>query len=250
MTTNEGQFFFRKASLPEGGAITLDETEESLLRQLEESGGTCKKTLWQLARVRSMMGKQSEALGHVQKLLQLSDDIEENASYFLALGQLMEQMGDFASAIEYYRGGSLLKPSGKATWYWINNNLGFCLNQLEKYDEAEGYLRAAIQAAPKMSNAYKNLGLCFQGRGDYARAAKCFVIALKVNASDARPLKHIEELLEGHPEVLCEIPDLPGQIEMCRKAVESARKAQPDFKAHWRKLRKQQKATLPAVISH
>lgn len=244
MPGNEGEFFFKKARLPDGEAVTMEEAEESLLRRLGEREGKCKETLWQLARVRSMMGKQPLAMGHVQKLLQLSDDVEENASYFLALGQLMEQMGDFAAAVEYYRGGFLLKPSRSATRYWIHNNLGFCLNELGRHDEAEGYLRAAVKMAPGMSNAYKNMGLCFRGKGDYVRAAKCFVLALKRNASDARPLKHLEELAEAHPGVLSEIPGLAGQMEMCRKAVEGARQAQPNFEKHWRRLRREQKTRM------
>jgi tetratricopeptide (TPR) repeat protein len=250
MTMDEEDFCFRKASVPEGEAVTFEEAEEFLLRQLQERGGTCRKTLWQLARLYSMMGRQSEAVSYVQKLLQLSDDIEENASYFLALGQLMEQMGDFASAAEYYRGGLLLKTSNSATRYWLNNNLGFCLNEFGRYDEAEGYLLAAVKMAPRMSNAYKNLALCHQGKGDYTRAAKGFIIALKRNASDARPLKHLEDLLKEHRDVLCEIPNLPGQIEICRKAVEGARQAQPDFKKHWRKLRRRQRGEVSTDTAH
>lgn len=246
MTIDEEEFFFRKASLPEGEAVTLDEAEECLLRRLEERGGTCKDTLWQLARLHSMMGRQDKAVVLVQRLLQLSDDVEENACYLLALGQLMEQVEDFASAAEYYRGGLLLKPARRDTWYWLNNNLGFCLNELRQYDEAEVYLWRAIKVAPRMCNAYKNLGLCFRGKGDYARAAKCLILALKVNASDARPLRHLEELLEDNPEVLCDIPDLPGQIEVCRKAVEYAQQVQPDLREHWKKQRREQKGKVSA----
>jgi tetratricopeptide (TPR) repeat protein len=244
MPENEEKFRFKRSPLPEGKALTVEEVEDQLARQLEERGGTCKETLWQLAAVRSRMGKHDEALAHIQRLLQLTDDVEENASCFLALGQMMEQTGDFAAAIKYYRGGVLLKPTQSTTLYWIHNNLGYCLNVLKRYDEAETYLRRAIKIAPGISNAYKNLGLCFQGRGDYVKAARCFIRAVKVNASDARSLKHIEELANAHPEVLCDIPNLSEQIEMCRRAVRVADQAKPDWEKHWKEQRRKQKAKL------
>lgn len=243
---DEWEFFFKKWQLPDGtAAVTAEEAEESLLEQLEQSGGTCRKTLLQLARVRSSMGKHSEALTHLERLLQLSDDIEENASYFLALGQLMEQLGDHSAATEYYRGGFRLKPSRPTTWYWINNNLGYCLNELKRYDEAEPYLRTAIETAPKMSNAYKNLGLCFLGQGDYAQAAENFVSAVRADASDIRPFKHLEGLVKSHPEILSTVPDLSRTIDLCRKAAEYARQKQPDFKEQWRRLRRKQGDAVP-----
>ena len=89
---NQG-FFFRKTILPDGEAITSEEAEDFLLNQLEERNGTCKETLWQLARVYSGMKRHDDALNCIYKLLQISNEKEENASFFLALGQLMEQMG-------------------------------------------------------------------------------------------------------------------------------------------------------------
>jgi tetratricopeptide (TPR) repeat protein len=245
MPQNEQKFRFKRSPLPEGEALTAEEAENRVLRQLEDRGGTCKETLWQLAAIQSRMGKHSEALAHIQRLLQLTDDVEENATCFLALGQMMEQTGDFAAAIKYYRGGFLLKPTKPTTSYWINNNLGYCLNVLQRYDEAEGCLRRAIRIAPKMPNAYKNLGLLFQGRSDYGKAARCFIRAIKANASNARPLKHLEELADAHPEVLDDIPGLAGQIEMCRKAVEFADQARPDWEEHWKRQRRRQKAKVP-----
>jgi tetratricopeptide (TPR) repeat protein len=161
MTKKDHIFFFRKESLPDGEAITAEEAKDFLPKQLKERNGTCKKTLWQLARVYSKLKRHDEALNFIYKLLQLSDDKEENASFFLALGQLMEQTGDYQAAIEYYRGAFSLKPSNAAVWYLVNNNLGFCLNKLKRHREAEGYLDAAVKIDPTRPNAYKNLGLFF-----------------------------------------------------------------------------------------
>ena len=47
MKTDDGEFFFKRASLPEGEAVTYEEAEAFLLRRLEERGGSCRETLWQ-----------------------------------------------------------------------------------------------------------------------------------------------------------------------------------------------------------
>ena len=239
MTEKDHIFFFRKESLPDGEAITAEEAKDFLLKQLKERNGTCKKTLWQLARVYSKLKRHDEALNFIYKLLQLSDDKEENASFFLALGQLMEQTGDYQAAIEYYRGAFSLKPSNTGVWYLVNNNLGFCLNKLKRHGEAEGYLDAAVKIDPTRPNAYKNLGLCFMGRGDYVKAAEYFIFSVKADASDPRSLEHLEELLSDHPELLEDIPDLSEVLIKCRNAVKTARECQPDFEKHWKKLRRQ-----------
>jgi tetratricopeptide (TPR) repeat protein len=236
-------FRFRRASLPEGEAITLEEAEESFLEQLEERDGTCKKTLWQLIRVYCYMKRPDDALNYLYRLLQLSDDAEENAHYFLTLGQLMEQKGDYSSAAKYYRGAFCLKPSDSNVWYFINNNLGFSLNELKRYDEAEGYLQAAIKIDPSRANAFKNLGLCFMGKGDHVKAAESFIDSVKANASDSRALGHLEELLSDHPELFKEVADLPRILMQCRKAVKTALESQPDFEKNWKRLRRQKNRT-------
>lgn len=246
MTEKDENFYFRfrRASLPEGEAIMLEEAEESLLAQLEERDGTCKDTLWQLVRVYSFMKRPDAALNYLYKMMQLSDDKEENASFFLTLGQLMEQKGDYQAAIEYYRGAFCLKPSNNEVWYWVNNNLGFCLNELKRYNEAKGYLLAAIKIGPTRANAYKNLGLCLMGHGDYIRAAENFIAAVKTNASDPRALRHLEELLSDHTELFEEIPGLSEILIKCRKAVKTTQECQPDFEEHWKRLRRQKRGII------
>ncbi|HJX34337.1 MAG TPA: tetratricopeptide repeat protein [Desulfatiglandales bacterium] len=247
MTEKDENFYFRfrRASLPKGGeAITLEEAEEFFLEQLEERDGTCKETLWRLIRVYSLMKRPDDALKYLYKMMQLSDDAEENAHYFLTLGQLMEQKGDYQSAVKYYRGAFCLKPSDNDVWYWVNNNLGFCLNELMRFDEAKGYLLAAIRIDPTRANAYKNLGLCFMGGGDYIKASENFINSVKANASDTRALKHLEELVSDHPELFEEIPGLSKVLMQCRKALKTALESQPDFEKHWKRLRRKKRGNV------
>ena len=238
-------FKFRRKSIPEGGqAVTPEEAEELLQKRLKERNYACKDTLWQLCKVYSYMGRYDDALNCVYKLLQLTDDAEENAYFFLALGQLSEQKGDFQGAIKYYLGAFCLKPAMSPVWYLVNNNLGFCFNELKKYDEAEPYLMSAIKIDPTRPNAFKNLGLCFIGRGDYLGAAENFIKSIKADASDPRSLGHQVKLVSDRPELFERILDLTSILMQCRKAVKVAQEAQPDFEKHVRKLRGQQKGIV------
>lgn len=78
--------------------------------------------------------------------------------------------------------------------------------------------------------------------GDVERAAELFVAATQADASDARSLAHLEALVEAHPALLVDVPSLSDVLEACRKAVELAREQQPDYDAHWAKVRQAQKS--------
>jgi len=149
----------------------------------------------------------------------MAPTLEEKAKCFLNMGRLMEQMHDFEMAIKYYSTALSLEPINNETWYFIYNNLGFSLNQLQRYAEAESYCRQAIQIEPQRHNAYKNLGVAMEGQSDYFAAAKCFIQSVQTNAADPRALKHLEQLAEKHPTVTVDMVNFESQLEICRTAV-------------------------------
>ena len=104
--------------------------------------------------------------------------------------------------------------------YYLHNNLGYSLNQLGRFEEGELYCRRAIGITSKPQNAHKNLGLALQGQGKYAEAAGCFVTATQANASDGRSVKHLEELIQQHPELEFEFGPL---LQKCKVAVGGVR---------------------------
>jgi tetratricopeptide (TPR) repeat protein len=138
----------------------------------------------------------------------------------------MEQMNDFPAAIEFYSQAFSLEPVNTPTWYFINNNLGYSLNQLSKFKEAEGYCRSAIRIAPERQNAFKNLGISLAGQGQFVEGARNYIMALRANAADGRALRLLEELFAEHPELTAEIPDIAEQIQECRKAVDAVAELQ------------------------
>ena len=223
----EFKFHFTTSEVPEGRLVTADEAEAMLLRRLEDRGGACPDTLWDLARLYSITGRQQIALRYIQKLISRSDDLETIAEGYVAQGQLQEQISNWQAAIACYERALALRPTGPNHWYLAHNNLGYCLNQLGRYAEAEEYCRAAIDINPARANAFKNLGLSLQGQGKLAAAAHSFVDAVKANASDPRAVHHLQELVATHgAAVKAQIPDIDELLHESKRAVELASSVQ------------------------
>jgi len=227
---------------PEEKALMFAKMEEGLLKQLKSKDGKCEQSLINLAQLYSQSGRVDEAFRCVEKLLELSDDPERHASYCLALGCDMEKINDYKGAVRFYRQALALEPRRAGVSYWIHNNLGYSLNQLQAYDDAMPLLRRAIEIDPQKPNAYKNLGLASQAIGHLEEAAKLFVRATQVDAADPRSLKHLEELMCARPDLEMLVPGLSGDLEACRKAVNSSppKLSGPDFQAIWQRQHQDQ----------
>lgn len=234
------QFKFTIAKPPEGPILTVEEYERAILERLEKDSSSRKQSLRDLAVLYSGTGRKEEALDCLRKLAVLADGPEERARCYLVMGGEREQVRDFEGAVDFYSAAFELKPENTQVWYWINNNLGYSLVQLGRCQEAEPYLQRGIEIDPTRANAYKNLGLALLGQDRHKAAADYFVTATQTNASDPRSLRHLEELVAAHPEVLAEVPDMNEKIETCRAAVQLAAAAQPDIPALLKKLRKKQ----------
>lgn len=219
--TDKWSFQFRTPEHPEGKLIELSnkEAEKMLLERVEQEKDKPDNALWQLARFYSFTNRHDEAMACVRRIVDGTEDLEKKAACFLAMGGLMEQMDNYEAAIEFYREAFTLEPRNTRTWYFIHNNLGYCLNILGRYDEGERYCRSAIAIDARRANAYKNLGIALYGQEKIREAAQSFVRAVRVNAGDARSLVHLKALLEEHPDLR---PEFETDLEHCRKAVEFA----------------------------
>lgn len=237
----ELQFRFTVQGLPEGEALTGSEIEGRLREKLAASGGTCIESLWSLASLYQKTGHLDEATRCIQRFIELADDPEKIGSGYLALGQLEESRGNFVAAAKRYREALALEPCSKLTWYLIHNNLGYSLNQTGDHGDAIPYLQRAIEIDPTRPNAFKNLGLAHQALGNPIMAAELFITATQVNAADPRSLNHLIALMEANPALEVDVPDLRERLDLCKKAVEVARQRQPNFDAHWAKLRAAQR---------
>jgi tetratricopeptide (TPR) repeat protein len=226
------RFRFSLPDRPTGTPVSRDEAERILRANVAmETKGSQehRDALWDLMRFLSMTERQADGISILDQMLATTSDPEQRAEIVLATGQLMEMLEDFPNARVAYTQGVALEPVGGRTWYLLHNNLGYCLNQLDRFDEAERWCRSAIEIDSLRHNAYKNLGIAYQGQGKFADAARAFIQAIHCEASDPRALLHLEDLIEKHPEIANEIPDLADQARNCRTAVETAKKTVEDW---------------------
>jgi tetratricopeptide (TPR) repeat protein len=203
--------------LPEGARpLTVEEVERELTEQLEASGGKSLGALWALAQFYNTTRRSERALHCLRQILALETELEAKAHCILALGQATEGLGDFPAAARFYREALAMEPVRNNVWYFIHNNLGYCLNQEAKHPEAEKFCRAAITINPDRYNAYKNLGIALEGQGQRREAAACFIRATQQNAGDSRATEHLRQLLENHPELKGEFSH---DLELCCRSV-------------------------------
>ena len=219
--THDSEFKNTKKLPPGSRPITAKEWEKITLLKFATAEQEMEQALWGLIGMYCQTGRQQIGAEYVKKRLEWVRGIpEKEAHCHLAMGSIMEQIHDYESAISYYRGALELEPTNNQTWYFIHNNLGYCLNHFGRHKEAERYCREAVHIDPQLYNAHKNLGIALEGQGEFAEAARCYVRAAKAEAGDARATKHLENLLAEHPEVIREIPDIALQLKKCRREVE------------------------------
>jgi tetratricopeptide (TPR) repeat protein len=168
-------------------------------------------------------GEAGTALAYFGKAIAHTGNPETKAFCFLEMGKLAERHREYQDAVGFYSRAFELEQEGNETWYFLNNNLGYSLNQIGRHAEAEGYCRRAIAVDPSRHNAHKNLGLSLRGQGRYREAAASLLEAVKHNPGDTRAMGHLEEMLECRQELYREIFGIEtGGLEQLRKVVYQA----------------------------
>jgi tetratricopeptide (TPR) repeat protein len=163
------------------------------------------------------------ALAYFEKAVAFTENPKTKAYCFLEMGKLAERHREYENAARFYSKAFELEPEGNETWYFLNNNLGYSLNQIGRHAEAEGYCRRAIAIDPSRHNAHKNLGLSLRGQGRYREAVASFIEAVKNDPADTRAMGHLEEMLECRQELYREIFGIEtGGLEQLRKVVYQA----------------------------
>lgn len=127
---------------------------------------------------------------------------QDVARSWLAQGCEHEKRGNWLAAIESYNTALAADPQDPRVRYFANNNLGYSLVQIGRFDDAEEYCEAAIEVEPKQYNAHKNLGLALQGQGRWLDAAFSFLEATRLAPMEPRAWRHLEQLLAAHSTLL------------------------------------------------
>lgn len=140
---------------------------------------------------------------------------------WLYAGVACERVGQYEAAAAVYAEGRKRRSRELDQVYWLHNNAGYSLNQLGRYDEALSLLSVAVDVAPDPHNAWKNLGVSWQGLGRWEAAAVAYGRAFMTAPQDRRALALLEELMLGHRELrLHELPELRGLREFLQGVVD------------------------------
>ena len=212
--------------LPDGRVVAVDDADAmfTALAAKESHPEALKRMLWGLARECGESGKHDGAAAYLERILTLEKDPDVKADCFLKMGQQLEGKGDLATAAASYSRAFALPARQNHTWYFLNNNLGYSLNQIGRHAEAEAYCRAATAIDPSRFNAYKNLGVSLQGQGNYLEAARSFLSAAHAQPDDVRALDHLEDLLAKHEGLGTGHPEILEAVQECREAARTSRR--------------------------
>jgi tetratricopeptide (TPR) repeat protein len=200
----------------------MNEIEETLRRRMAAAEETLADAVWDYARFCQREKVPERAIPRLERLAEYASNPQMRAKLWLAIGQLNETQHTYQAAAQAYARGNALGPSDTRVRYFLRNNEGYCLNQLEAYDLAEECLLDAIEIDPGRHNAHKNLGLALEGRGRYAEAADAFERAVESCPEDRRALNHLEELAERDASLL-ESERFTERVQRCRRLVTRAR---------------------------
>ncbi len=143
---------------------------------------------------------------------------------WLHAGVACERTGRFDAAVAAYEQGRLRGSRDLDQVYWLHNNAGYALNQLGRHDEASSLLAVAVDLAPEPHNAWKNLGMAWQGLGRIEAAAVAYGRAFLIETADRRALALLEDLVLAHRELqLHELPELHGLRDFLLTVVDDSR---------------------------
>jgi tetratricopeptide (TPR) repeat protein len=204
--------------LADGRFVAIDDVEAMYanLAATTRDPEELERALWRLTRECLDERRYDGAVGYLARILALTRDDQTKAVCFLETGRALEHKRDIPAAADAYSRAFTLPAQRTDTWYFLNNNLAYCLSQVGHQDEAEDCCRAAIAIEPLRHNAYKNLGVCLEAKGQLVEAARCFLQAARLFPDDPRALGHLEDLLGRHAEVAREHPELRAAAQEFR----------------------------------
>jgi Flp pilus assembly protein TadD len=203
----------------------------ALGKRLERHINASKATAMELMDFYATRGMDEPAKQNARALIGSFDDPGQRAAACVNVGVHMERAGRFELAAWAYSTGVALEPTEPDLWYWLNNNLGFSLNQVGRHAEAEPCCRTAIRSQPQRYNAHKNLGVALEGQGSIVAAAQSYIMAVQLGPGDPRAFGHLllleenyrEELQAGAPAVLAFVAErLRGVMERVRHRSDAA----------------------------
>jgi len=202
--------------------VSLDDSDK-VLATLKEYCSEKKEIYDQLYRFLwecYQKGNDVGAYAYAEKMLLYAENAKEKAYCLLCMGQAKERVGNYGEALKPYLSAMDLPPERNDNWYFLYNNIGYCLNWFGRHVEATPYCRTAIGINPRRHNAFKNLGVALQGQGEYTKAAAAYIEATRICPRDGRALNLLEELVSRERERILDIGNIIAEVRRCRDLVE------------------------------
>jgi tetratricopeptide (TPR) repeat protein len=184
------------------------DTESLLLGRLKSSTSAEDYFRWLLFVVGFYRGvnKIDAAVALLEQFIKRSDDAEQSSHCYLALGQIATDEGRHDAALEYFTAALKLEPKRRTVAYVLHNNIGYTLNALGRFVDAERHCRVAIDIDSTRASGYRNLGVSLHGRNHMVEAAWALAESIKVDSSDNRARVLLEKILALHPNLAMHCP--------------------------------------------
>ncbi len=154
--TSEPKDNFNGFITPDGELVRLDDVERmfALLTGGERSVADLRGTLLAFSEECLRHGLFEAAYRYIDKVLTFTDDPAAQAECLLRMDLTRKASGDFEAAREVYARAFTLPQGADDIWYFLNNNLAFCLNKSGRHQEAELHARAAIGGTASRGTLY------------------------------------------------------------------------------------------------
>jgi len=136
---------------------------EGYLEEATRVGSRFHIAFFELARVKLMLGKRSEAISLLRKAIELNPQAEE---YYLALGLVHERSGKLDLAISAYEQGISEKPEAMT----LLNNLAMLHLRSEDTQKALSYATRALELAPSDPNILDTVGWVYFHMNQFDKA--------------------------------------------------------------------------------
>jgi len=209
--------------LPPGFPVPKQETERLLIERLQNSKSEEDYFRWLLFVVAFYRGVQKAdvAKALATLFLETSKDPEHMAHCHLALGQIATDEQSLDTALVHFKRALGFEPKKPKIAYVLHNNMGYCLNHLGQFKEAENHCRMAIGIDSRRASAYRNLGLSLEGQGNLVGAAWALVESVTIDATDDRARDLLKKLVAMQPWLFLQCPWIEnGLISSNRHAKE------------------------------
>lgn len=180
------------------------DTEGLLLERLRNSTNAEDYFRWMLFVVGFYRGinKVEAATELLESFIKTSKNVEQSAHCHLALGQIATDEQRLDDALRHFLTALELAPKKQKVAYVLENNVGYCLNQLKRFVEAEQHCRVAIEIDWKRASGYRNLGISLLGQRKSVQAAWALTEAVKLDSTDERAKIILQKILADEPNLL------------------------------------------------